>query len=137
MFPLTTVVTAASLIAVSTLGGCQRLHSVYKKDTGDMSVVAAPAEPVFVPIAMPDENVDAVPEVLEGDAPDAIDAIEPLDETMAPEPMETYVVQKNDTFSGISLKLYGTVKRTNDLIAANPEVTPKKMQIGDILNVPR
>ena len=130
------------------LSGCNGLNSYYKKDTGTIEPVAAP-NPNYTPIAFDDVNAggtaeddgmpadpDAAPEVLAGEGPDAI---QPLDESapIEPEVMETYVIEKGDTLGHISQKMYGTIGRTKDLINANPGINPNRMQIGDVINVPR
>ena len=154
--PLTPAVLVATLASAALLGGCNGLNSLYKKDTGTIEPVAAPNSN-YTPIEFADVNAgnggdgssddsglsgdagfdpDAAPEVLAGEGPDAI---QPLDEDVTPEPevMETYVVVKGDTLGHISQKMYGTIGRTKDLINANPGINPNRMQIGDVINVPR
>jgi len=147
--PLPTVCLTAALVATAALGGCNAFNGLYKKDTGSMEPVAAPG-PAYTPIATQDQDAagdpggvydgtgadpDAAPEVLAGEGPDAI---QPLDEGPAEvEVLETYVVEKGDTLGHISQKLFGTIGRTKDLMNANPGIDPKRMQIGDAINVPR
>lgn len=141
-------VPAVILAAAVLLVGCD-FNALYKKDTGSMAPVAAP-DPSYTPIAFQEPvgatddggmsaDQDAAPEVLAGEGPDAI---QPLDEAevgtpVEPEVMETYVVEKGDTLGHISQKLFGTIGRTKDLMNANPGINPKRMQIGDVINVPR
>ena len=106
--------------------------------------MAAPRD-VYVPITYPEDattdqtpvDPDAAPEVLAGDGPDAIQPLDEVEADPEPEVIETYVVEKGDTLGHISQKLYGTIGRTKDLIDANPGINPRRMQIGDVINVPR
>ena len=139
----------ASVVSAAALGGCN-VNALYKKDTGTIEPVPAPS-PYYANVAADppgSENSDAAsdpdaaPEVLAGEGPDAIqplDASDTSEESVAAEPevLETYVVVKDDTLGHISQKLYGTVNRTKDLMDANPGINPKRMQIGDVINVPR
>ena len=57
----------------------------------------------------------------------------------APKPRTSgsvYVVKANETLSTISLERYGTVKHWIDIQEANPGINPKRLQIGDKLNLP-
>ena len=138
----------AVLVAATLFAGCAPVNRLYKQDTGTIERVAAPSA-AYTPITYPEQNgvaaddpvftdLDATPEVLAGEGPAGI---EPLGEepvvASEPEVLETYVVQKGDTLGHISQKLFGTVGRTKDLMNANPGINPKRMQIGDVINVPR
>lgn len=145
-----TVSLSAALACATLLTGCNSVHNFYKRDTGTIERVPAPSATDWtagypdqdggaeeVTFVDPDAATDADPQVLAGEGPDAI---QPLDETeVLPEPevVETYVVEKGDTLGHISQKLFGTVNRTKDLMNANPGINPTRMQIGDVINVPR
>ena len=134
----------AALVSAFLLTGCETVNSFYKRDTGTIEPVAAPRD-VYVPVTYPEDattdqapvDPDAAPEVLAGDGPDAIQPLDEVEAEPEPEVIETYVVEKDDTLGHISQKLYGTIGRTKDLIDANPGINPRRMQIGDVINVPR
>lgn len=48
-----------------------------------------------------------------------------------------YTVKDGDSFEKISIRLYGTARYTEDLVKANEDVNPRKMRVGQVLNVPR
>ncbi len=118
--------------------GCTQLNRIYEQDTGDIAVVpgppaadagyvAPPAEVEFVePMDAGDEDAMLAAEV---------DAIEPLPE---PEPArpQTYTIQKGDSFWKIAKAVYGDPLRMKDIEAANPDVDPKKLTIGDEIVLP-
>lgn len=134
----------AALVSAFLLTGCKTVNSFYKRDTGTIEPVAAPRD-VYVPVTYPEDattdqasvDPDAAPEVLAGDGPDAIQPLDEVEADPEPEVIETYVVEKGDTLGHISQKLYGTIGRTKDLVDANPGINPRRMQIGDVINVPR
>ena len=149
-----TVATAAVVFASLGSVGCDSINDIYKRDTGVMEPVPAPSQnytPVTGPAPRPDADpldpaaaAGGPPEVLDGDAPEPVDDADAFADAAAgeastaePAPTEIYVVEKGDTLGHISQKLYGTVRRTVDLQNANPDVDPRKMQIGDELKVPR
>ena len=49
---------------------------------------------------------------------------------------ETYIVQPDDTFSSIAVKLYNDELRWADVAQANPEVEPTRLKIGQVLRLP-
>ena len=134
----------AALVSAFLLTGCETVNSFSKRDTGTIEPVAAPRD-VNVPATYPEDattdqapvDPDAAPEVLAGDGPDAIQPLDEVEAEPEPEVIETYVVEKGDTLGHISQKLYGTIGRTKDLVDANPGINPRRMQIGDVINVPR
>ena len=48
----------------------------------------------------------------------------------------TYVVKKNDSFSTISSRLYGTQKYWQQIQDLNPNVDPMKLKVGSEIRVP-
>ena len=145
-----TVSLSAALACATLLTGCNSIHSFYKRDTGTIEPVPAPSSTDWT-ADYPDQDggaealaqevtfvdPDAAPEVLDGEGPDAIQPLAETEVLPEPEVVETYVVVKGDTLGHISQKLFGTVGRTKDLINANPGINPNRMQIGDVINVPR
>ncbi len=49
----------------------------------------------------------------------------------------TYEVAKGDTFEKIAVKLFGDRSYMSELMKANEDIDPRKMQIGDVLNIPQ
>jgi LysM repeat protein len=69
-------------------------------------------------------------------------AAEPKKKLDAPLPLpadgtRTYVVAKGDNYERIALNQLGSRKRTADLIAANPGVSPEKLRPGMTIKLPK
>ena len=74
--------------------------------------------------------------------PTAAAAAEPKKKLDAPLPLpadgtRTYVVAKGDNYERIALNQLGSRKRTADLIAANPGVSPEKLRPGMTIKLPK
>lgn len=50
---------------------------------------------------------------------------------------DSYVVQHGDTIEGISIRVFGTRNRVDDIKQLNPGVTPTSMKIGSTLKLPK
>ncbi|MEO0513685.1 MAG: LysM peptidoglycan-binding domain-containing protein [Planctomycetota bacterium] len=127
---------AASLLMASV--GCNQVNRIYEQDTGDIAAVPGPpaADAGYTP---PPAEVEFVEPMDAGDE-DAmlaaeVDAIEPLPEP-EPAPLQTYTIQKGDSFWKIAKTVYGDPLRMKDIEAANPDVDPKKLTIGDEIVLP-
>jgi len=48
----------------------------------------------------------------------------------------TYVIKKGDTFIQIARDVYGNASRMHDIMAANPGVNPRKLHVGQVINLP-
>lgn len=60
-----------------------------------------------------------------------------------PEPLDpqqpatrTYTIRKGDTFWSIAQRIYGDGQRWKDIAQANPSVDPKKLAIGQEIDLP-
>ncbi len=53
-----------------------------------------------------------------------------------PGPGGTYTVQKGDTLWSIASKVYGNGQRHKDILAANPQVNPSRLLVGQTLVLP-
>jgi len=122
--------------------GCQTVNRVYEQDTGEIAAVPGPpaadagsitpsAEVEFVDDATLIDGADAQDAMLPGET----ETIEPLPEP-EPVPLQTYTIQKGDSFWKIAKSVYGDPTRIKDLEAANPGVDPKKLTIGDEIVLP-
>jgi 5'-nucleotidase len=71
-----------------------------------------------------------------------VDQIQPLPESVEPEPApepaepRIYVIEKGDSYWKIAKKIYGDGMRMKDIEDANPDVDPKKLQVGDEILLP-
>ena len=54
----------------------------------------------------------------------------------APPKPSTYKVQKGDTLGQIAQRELGTVRRLPELLAANPKLDPRKLQEGQVIQLP-
>ncbi len=74
--------------------------------------------------------------------PAAAPAVAPASPASSTEPAATptpgrfYKVQPGDTFHVVAVKAYGSGKRVNDLLKANPAVDPYRMRVGLVVWVP-
>lgn len=122
--------------------GCNQVNRMYKQDTGEMAAVPGPpAADATDPQPTPGEQVEFV-DGEDAGAEDAMlsaetDVIEPLPEP-EPEPAtpRTYTIKKGDRYWTIAKEVYGDPMRAKDIEAANPDVDPKKLQIGDEIVLP-
>ena len=48
----------------------------------------------------------------------------------------TYTIKKGDTFIKIAREVYGNASRMHAIQAANPGVDPRKLKIGQVINLP-
>jgi len=48
----------------------------------------------------------------------------------------TYTIKKGDTFIRIAREVYGTPSAMKDIQAANPGVDPRKLKVGQVINLP-
>jgi nucleoid-associated protein YgaU len=129
---------SAVVLASLPLAACGPVNRAYKQDTG--TVERVPPPPAYVPEPVPvmqDESVEAV-EFVDNDAEQTQpDAIEPLPEPEpAPAPVRTYTIQKGDNYWKIAKNVYGDPMRMKEIEQANPDVDPKKLQIGDEIVLP-
>ena len=136
---------------------CNTVNKVYKQDTGEMAEVPPPPPATPRNMATPDDEpvefTDAAGET-SGTAPAGANAsanvgspdavIEPLPDpernTPAPPqpaPMRVYVIKKGDSYWNIAKREYGDPIRMKDIEAANPDIDPKKLQIGDEILLPQ
>lgn len=136
--PIFSSLCLAGLLAVSV--GCNQVNRVYKQDTGE--VAAVPGPPVANPsYNAPPAEVDFVEPMNAGDE-DAmlsaeVDAIEPLPAAEPePAPLKTYTIKKGDSYWKIAKAVYGDPLRMADIEAANPDIDPKKLTIGDEIVLP-
>lgn len=132
--------------------GCGPVNNMYKQDTGTVEQVPGPppatatnmsqpgamSAPGIEPSGAPGEVTFVDDETVEN--PDAMlsadtDAIEPLPE-VEPQPMRTYTIKKGDSYWKIAQAVYGDPLRMQDIVDANPQVDPKKLQIGDEIVLP-
>lgn len=118
--------------------GCQPVNRLYEQDTGEIAAVPGPPAP-DAGYSAPPAQVTFV-EPIDASEEDAmfsaeVDAIEPLPE---PEPaaLQTYTIQKGDSFWKIAKSVYGDPLRMKDIEDANPDVDPKKLKIGDEIVLP-
>ncbi|MEM9418044.1 MAG: LysM peptidoglycan-binding domain-containing protein [Planctomycetota bacterium] len=130
----------AGLLTLST--GCNQINRLYEQDTGEMAEVPGPPpEESASPYAAEEteEDVAFIEPMDAGDEEamlsDEVDAIEPLPE---PEPVvpRTYTIQDKDTYWKIAKSVYGDPMRMKDIEAANPDIDPKKLKIGDEIVLP-
>ena len=78
--------------------------------------------------------LDLTPFVTSTQSPSQTPDILILAETPLPTPTPfTYTVQQGDTISSIALD-FGV--STDDLLAANPEISPNAMSVGQVINIP-
>ena len=49
---------------------------------------------------------------------------------------QTHQLVIGDTIEKISVKYYGTVRAARDILRANPEIDPRRLQLGDLLVLP-
>ncbi|MEM6853694.1 MAG: LysM domain-containing protein [Planctomycetota bacterium] len=135
--PIPAVVCLSCLLLVTV--GCQPVNRIYEQDTGEVAVVPGP--PAADAGMMAPEEVDFVEPMAASDE-DAmlsaeVDAIEPLPEPEPePAPLQTYTIQKGDSYWKIAQTVYGDPMRMKDIEAANPDIDPKKLQIGDEIVLP-
>jgi nucleoid-associated protein YgaU len=52
------------------------------------------------------------------------------------EPQQTHVIQAGDTFSGIAAKYLGDAKYAGLVLQANPDMDPRRLQIGARVVIP-
>ncbi|MBI4882183.1 MAG: LysM peptidoglycan-binding domain-containing protein [Planctomycetes bacterium] len=104
---------------------------------GDTRRPAAENQPfVYVPEVTPDE-LKAVPQKPPADVTASRKEAPVLVEPPQPERPKTYKVEKDDTFESIAVKLFGDAAYTDELMKANEDIDPRKMRVGQVLNVPR
>ncbi len=48
----------------------------------------------------------------------------------------TYTVQSGDTFSSIAITVFGTERRYIDIVNANPDIDPRRLKVGQVINLP-
>ena len=130
--------------------GCKPVNALYKQDTGDLAEVPPPppAQPAAAgpaPSAQDDApaSANATADLSE---PQVIEPLPDPDTTTAdapppaappkPKPMRTYIIKKDDNYWKIAKQEYGDATRMSDIQAANPDVDPKKLQIGDKILLP-
>lgn len=58
------------------------------------------------------------------------------DPTSTPTPGHYYKVQAGDTLTALAVRAYGSAKRANDLLKANPAVDPFRMRVGLTIYIP-
>ena len=82
----------------------------------------------------PPQAVDLTPFVTSTKSPSQTPEILVVAETPLPTPTPfTYAIQQGDTISSIALKFGVSM---DDLQAANPELSPNAMSIGQVINIP-
>ncbi len=89
---------------------------------------------VYVPEVKPEDLKDVPPKppvdvTARKDAPVLI-------EPPKPERPKTYKVESGDSFESIAVKLFGDARYTDELMKANEDVDPRKLRVGQVLNVP-
>ena len=82
----------------------------------------APAEPSLPPVEPAPTQPKSI-ESLSNEAPQATAS-------------GTYIIQPGDTFIKIARKLYNNEHRYKDIQALNPGVDPRKLRVGQVINVP-
>ena len=107
---------------VNLVAGCLLLQGcgMFGKKTSDQTTATIPstgAEPVATQSVEP---VTAVPEM-------------PTTELPSVQSTTAYTVQKGDTISGIASKFN---LRWQDVVAVNPGITPKKLRVGQVVQLP-
>lgn len=136
--PSAVFVLGFSALCLAISPGCEQFNRYIEQDTGDIAPVPGPPAADAGYAAEPAEVEFVEPEpISESDAmlPEEADAIEPLPE---PEPAEPriYTIQKGDSYWKIAKAVYGDPMRMKDIEAANPDIDPKKLQIGDEIILP-
>ncbi|MBB6431238.1 LysM peptidoglycan-binding domain-containing protein [Algisphaera agarilytica] len=136
----TPVFSSLCLTGLLTLSfGCSQVNRLYEQDTGEMAEVPGPPPAETSSQYAAEEDVAFIEPMDAGDEDamlsDDVDAIEPLPE---PEPAapRTYTIQKGDSFWKIAKSVYGDPMRMKDIEAANPDIDPKKLKIGDEIILP-
>jgi len=107
--PLAALLITSLCLAV----GCQR-----KTQTTELEEVPPPIEPVEIQPIEPVQFVDPV-----APTPQAVAS-------------SSYTIQKGDTLWKIAEAHYGSGQRWQDIAAANPGINPKKLAVGQTLNLP-
>lgn len=91
---------------------------------------------VYVPEVTPDD-LKAVPQKPPADVTAPRKDAPVLVEPPQPERPKTYKVESGDSFESIAVKLFGDAAYTDELMKANEDIDPRKMRVGQVLNVPR
>ena len=97
-----------------------------------MSADAMAGEPGGDASAMSDASLDPADSITIGPA---LAELTPPPEP-APQLIRTYTVEKGDSFWKIAKKVYGDPMRMKDIEAANPDVDPMKLRVGDEIVLP-
>ncbi len=147
---------AALTVAGAVAGGCAantpRSRPVA---SGPIAPMALDVTPAYVPPASPLLPPAAGPETTAAYTPGSIYTETPaspaspkahvrLADASAAEPRiargskggSKYIVQKGDTFYRIARDQYGDGKQWTKIAAANPEIAPNSLKVGQKLNVP-
>ncbi|MEM8783634.1 MAG: LysM domain-containing protein [Planctomycetota bacterium] len=118
------VALAASAAACLALVGC-------KADQNPTVETFPPPPPTFGFTGPADAPSADVPQ---GDA--VFVPVEPASAAGAALPGQTYTVQKGDTLWSIASRLYGDGQKHRDILAANPQVNPSRLLVGQTLVLP-
>ena len=130
---------ALCLATAASLTGCNAVTRFYDQDTGELEPVPGPPPAAVAEPAPADAEVEFSQPAANGPASVGTDPIEPMGEPEViaePTPVRTYTIKKGDNFWKIAKDVYGDPMRMADIEKANPNINPKKLQIGDEIVLP-
>lgn len=130
---------ALFLATFVTLTGCKAVNDFYERDTGELQPVPGPPPAAVVEPAPADAEVEFSDPAANGPASVEGDPIEPMadpEPILEPAPVRTYTIKKGDNYWKIAKSVYGDPMKMIDIEKANPNVDPKKLQIGDEILLP-
>lgn len=119
--------------------GCKAVSDFYEQDTGELQPVPGPPPAAVVEPAPADAEVQFSEPAANGPASVEADPIEPMaqpEPMPVPTPVRTYTIKKGDNYWKIAKEVYGDPMKMVDIEKANPDVDPKKLQIGDEIVLP-
>jgi nucleoid-associated protein YgaU len=61
----------------------------------------------------------------------------PSAETSPSAPADTYTIVAGDSLRSLAAKLYGDERQWRSIVTANPRLDPRRMQVGQVIKLPR